>query len=138
MRRLFGLAVLAAGLTVPVQAQISHATAASSTAGSTTSGGSGGGGFSGGSGGGFSSGGSKLPSYPVAHFNVTSVSGSQQDYIPSTFVSYDDAVAAGRAILDAPPKSLDQVARESGSSHRQMAKLKLVQDANGKPVIETH
>lgn len=133
MKRLLGLAVLTAGLAVPAHAQAPRAMAAS-MAPSPMSSGSGGGG--GGFGGGSSSGGGKLTSYPVARFNVTSVSGSQQDYIPSTFVSYDEAVAAGRAILNAPPKSLDEVARETSTNRRETAKLALVQDANGNAVIQ--
>jgi hypothetical protein len=131
MKRLLGLAVLTVGLAVPAHAQAPRAMAVGMTPSPTTSGG-GGGGFGGGS----SCGGGKLTSYPVARFNVTSVSGSQQDYIPSTFVSYDEAVAAGRAILNAPPKSLDEVARETSTNRRETAKLALVQDANGNAIIQ--
>lgn len=128
-KRFLGLAILAAGLAVPAHAQVSRGFAAGNPTSSPSF--SGGGGF----GGGYSAGGIKLPSYPVACLGVTSVSGSQQDYVPSTFVAYDKALAEGRAILSAPPKSVAEAAREQGSSRTEKAKLALVQDDYGNAVI---
>jgi len=137
MKRLLGLAILAAGLAIPAHAQGFHggASAGSSSNGLPTNGG--GGGFGGGFGGGLSSAGNRLPAYPLANFNLAAVSGTQAEYVPSTFVSYDQAVAEGREILATPPKTLVQAAREQASTRTDKARFALVQDRNGNAVIVT-
>lgn len=135
MKRFFGLAILAAGLAIPAHAQTLHGYAAGGAASSATSS-SGGGGYGGGGfGGGLSGGGTKLASYPVAHFGVASVSGSQQDYVPSTFVAYDKALAEGRDILANPPKSVVEAAHEQVGTQTEKARLALVQDDHGNAIV---
>jgi hypothetical protein len=134
MRHLIGLAVLALGLVVPTHAQAMRS-AASGTANPTSSGsGSGGGG---GLGGGFSGGsiGGRLTYYPLARFSVTTVSGTQQDYVPSTFVSYDQAVATGQNELDMPPLTVAAAARQQANTHPEKAKIAVMQDDRGKVII---
>jgi len=131
MKKLVGMAIVAGCLALPAHAQVSRATP--SSAGMTPSAsnqGGGGGGYSGGF-----SGGTKLPSYPCTRFGVASVSGSLQDFTPSTFLAYDQALAEGRDILANPPKPVGEVAHLQPSAPLQRAKLALIQDANGHPVI---
>lgn len=63
------------------------------------------------------------------------VDGNAGDYVPSTFVSYDKALAEGRALLAARPISLGQFARENQPAATAKAKFELVQDHHGYPVI---
>lgn len=136
MKRFLGLAILAAGLAVPAHGQMSHSVSGGSAASSATSNSGGGGSYGGaGFGGGLSGGGTRLASYPVAHFGVASVSGSQQDYVPSTFVAYDKALAEGRDILANPPKSVVEAAQAQASTHTEKAKLALVQDDYGNAIV---
>jgi len=128
MKRLMGMAILAAGLALPAHAQAPRATASGMTPGPVSAGG-------GGFGGGYSSGGSKPTSCPTARFSVTSVSGSQQDYVPSTFVVYDNALAEGRDILANPPKSVAEAAHEQPSVPAEKARISFIQDVNGKATI---
>jgi hypothetical protein len=129
MKRLIGLAILAVAVAVPAHAQSTHPAAGGTTFTTNGSAGSlgGGGGFGG-------SGGSKLASVPPAHFNVTSASGSQS-YEPSTFLSYDQAVAAGKTVLDTPPPTVAEAARQQASAHTEKAKVALVQDDYGRAII---
>ena len=131
MKKLVGMAIVGACLALPAHAQVSRGTPSSAgmTTSSTTNN-SGGGGYSGGF-----SGGSKLTAYPCTRFGVASVSGSLQDFTPSTFLAYDQALAEGRAILANPPKPIGEVAHDQPSAPLQKAKLALIQDANGYPVI---
>jgi hypothetical protein len=131
MKHMIALAVLTVGLAIPSHAQTVHAAAGGSASLPATSGGGWG---SGGMGGG-SSAGNKLMSYPPTLFNVTSVSGSQQDYVPSMFVSYDRAIAAGQKALDTPPRTVAEAAREHANTRPEKAKLALVQNDHGKAVI---
>jgi hypothetical protein len=134
MNRLIGLTILVMGLAAPAHAQTAHAAPMASGSGSpinSTSGGSGAG--SGGFGG--SSIGSRPLSSPPAHFNATNVSGSRDSYVPSTFVSYDAALAAGKQLIDTPPLTVAEAARRQASAHPEKAKLALVQDDYGRPMI---
>jgi hypothetical protein len=132
MKRLIGLAVLAVGLVVPTHAQTVHAAAGGGAANSLASGGGGWGG-GGGLSGGFTAG-APLAHYPLTRFSMTSVSGSQQEFVPSVFVSYDKAVAEGQNLLDTPPLTVAEAARRQGNTHSEKAKIALVQDNNGKAV----
>jgi len=136
MKRLLGLGILAAGLAVPAHAQAFHGGASAGGTSNSLPINGGAGGFGGGFGGGLS-GGNRLSAYPLANFNVAAVSGIQAEYIPSTFVSYDQAVAEGREILTTPPKTLVQAAHDQANAHPNKAKFALVQDRNGNAVIVT-
>jgi hypothetical protein len=131
MKHLVAMAVLTLGLVVPTHAQAVHA-AAGGGATSPTANGTGWG--SGGLGGGFAPG-NRLASYPLTLFSVTSVSGSQQEYVPSIFVSYDRAIAEGQSELDTPPRTVAEAARQQARAHAEKAKVALVQNEDGKAVI---
>ncbi|HXX43199.1 MAG TPA: hypothetical protein VEJ38_00620 [Candidatus Acidoferrales bacterium] len=136
MNRFLGLMILTAGLALPVHAQTSRGTSGAGVAGMTASNSTNTGGGAGYSGGGFSSGGGSRPvKYPVTQFGVASVSGSLQDFTPSTFLAYDKALATGRDILANPPKTVVEAAHNQENSGAQKARLALIQDANGAPVI---
>jgi hypothetical protein len=74
----------------------------------------------------------------VSYYQNSSAHGSA-DFVPSTFVPYEQAVAQGHAALvSAPPqKAVAQAAAEYRSSKRAAAKLTLVQDANGRIIKES-
>ena len=74
-------------------------------------------------------------SRPPAQFNTATVSGSQTDYVPSVFVSYDRAIARGQDALDTPPPTVAEAARQLGNSHPEKARLALVQDIHGKAIV---
>lgn len=135
MKRFLSLTILAAGLAIPAHAQTPHGVSAGGGANPLTFSGGGGGGYGGGGVGGGSSSGSRLPSCPRAQFSVSAVSGTQQDYVPSTFVSYDKALAEGRDVLAAPPKTVAEVAHEQAIGRAEKAKLALVQDSRGNAII---
>jgi hypothetical protein len=127
MKRLMGLAVLALSVAVSAHAQATHTVTVAGQA-STMINASGGGGW--GFGGGSAR--SRPPSSPPAVFRVTSISGSHESYEPSTFVSYDQALRVGKNLIDTPPPSVAEAARQQASAHPQKAKLALVQDADGR------
>jgi hypothetical protein len=77
-----------------------------------------------------------LTGHPATVFNSVVVSGSVQDFIPTTYVSYDKGVADGQAALAAKPKSLGEVAQEYNHEAKPKAKLAFVQNAYGYAVIE--
>jgi len=133
MKRLIGFAVLAAGLAVPTHAQTVHAAAGGAASLPASNGG--GWGIGGGGLGGGSSVGNKPVNYPPTLFSVTSVSGSQQEYVPSVFVSYDRAVAAGQDALDTPSLTVAEAARRKANAPPDKAKVTLVQDDYGRAVI---
>ena len=78
-----------------------------------------------------------LPTVAPAVFKATAVSGSQGDFMPSTFVLFSDALLEGKDVLAATPKTLAEVAAEYRQTSRPKAKVVLTQDAYGYAVIET-
>jgi hypothetical protein len=131
MKRLIGLAILAMCTAVPAHSQASHG-GATAGSGGATNGGAGGWGGGGGIGGGVS--GAKLASVAPARFNMTSASGSQ-DYVPSTFLSFDKAVVAGETLVETPAPTVAEAAREQMNVHLEKAKIALVQDDSGRAII---
>jgi hypothetical protein len=130
MKRIIALAVLAVALAQPVHAQTGHVSAGggASSVSASSGGGWGGGGFGG-------STANKPLSYPLTHFNVASVSGSQQEYVPSIFVSYDKAIATGQTELDTPPMTVAEASRELSNVRQAKAKVAWVQDDYGRVII---
>jgi hypothetical protein len=127
MKKVLGAAVLVMLFSVPALAQ---ARTTGSTAPNTTSSG-GGGGVSLSGGGGY---GNKLPSYPRASFATTAASGGDSSFAPSTFLSFDQAVAEGKAVASTVQKTLGEVAAENNATAKAKAKYEFVQDANGRVV----
>ena len=127
MKRAIGVAAFILFFAIPAHAQRGAAAGGSSTA-LQFSGGGGGGGFGG------DSGARPLPSYPPAHFKISDVSGSQASFIPSAFLPFHRAVAVGQAMLDAQKKSA-VVAAAADDAAKPRAKVAVVQDANGNPII---
>ncbi|MGA8873078.1 MAG: hypothetical protein WA434_08650 [Candidatus Acidiferrales bacterium] len=139
MKRFLGLAVLIFGLSIPAHGQSARGAMVGGIAGGALSNGAGGGGGYGGSGGGI--GGSTsfhtLPSIPPARLPSTAVSGSDATFVPSTFLPYNQAIAAGEAILDAQHESVAEAAAKNSLVHRLPAKATIIENAIGNPVITT-
>lgn len=133
MKRFLGLAVLILGFSVPAHAQ------APRTMGMTGGSGPGGAMNTSGGGGAGSAIGSvsfqTLPSIPPSRLPSTAVSGSNATFEPSTFLPYDQAVAAGQAVLDARHRSVAQAAAENAQARKLKAKASIIESAAGTPVI---
>ena len=132
MKKLVAIAAFVLLFSLPAHAQGkaggavgSSGSASPYSSGSGSSGG--GGGFSGSQGG-------HLSSYPPAVLGTSAVSGGDPSFAPSTFLSFDQAVAEGKAINDESHKSLAQIAAENTTSTKAKAKFSFVQDAEGKVV----
>ena len=76
-----------------------------------------------------------LPSYAPHDYAVTNVSGSAEEYTPSTFLPFDEAVAEGTATY-APPKTVAEVAADMHAQKEAHEKAKVIveQDTRGKVV----
>lgn len=129
MKKLLGVAAIVLLFSIPAHAQGRGTSVGSAPSASANGGGSGGG--AGDVGGGTSA---RLPTYPRATFDVTAVSGGDPSFAPSSFLSFEQAVAEGKAINDADRKSLAQVAAENNAALKTKAKFSFVQDGNGKVV----
>jgi hypothetical protein len=77
-----------------------------------------------------------LPWTPPADQRAVEVSGSAATYVPSTFLTFDRAVAAGKANLKAQAKTVAQVAAESRKGAKNSAaKIQFAQDGRGRAVL---
>lgn len=129
MIKIAGAAVLVLGFAAVAQAGGggAHFTASSNTL--TQGGGAGiGGGAAGGSG--------TVLHVPPTRFATREVSGNSSDYIPSTFVSYNSAVAEGSAPVAARPKPLEMSAQKSGKPTVRSATIQIVQKQDGRLAIQ--
>jgi hypothetical protein len=72
-----------------------------------------------------------LPSIPETRFHLVVVSGSADEFIPSTYVSFQKAVEMGGALEPAKPKSLAEVALEYRNEKKAKAELARSQGAGG-------
>jgi hypothetical protein len=135
MKRFLGLTVLILGLSIPAHGQRAAAGMTGGAAGGAVSFG---GGY-GGSGGGLTGPTDfhTLPSIPPARLPSTAVSGSDATFVPSTFLPYNQAIAAGEAILDAEHESVVEAAAKNSLAHRLPAKATIIENAIGNPVITT-
>jgi hypothetical protein len=126
-----GLAVLVLAFAVSAQAQGSRSVRVAISPSTLHSSG-------GGSAGGASSGGfHHLTHYAPARFAVQVVTGDATDYIPSTFVPYQTALAEGQTVLASPPQPLGTFARQNSKPAPRKAKIELEQDHHGDAVIRT-
>lgn len=136
MKRLLGLAILTLGLALSAGAQ-SNGRAFSGGSSPTGTGGSGGGGSIGGGGLSGVSSFTTLPSRPPATFGSAAISGNDADFVPSTFLPFEKAVAAGQAMLDAEHASVADTARANSATPKTKARVALVENAVGDPVMAT-
>jgi hypothetical protein len=126
MKRLIGIAAFVLLYSIPAHGQtMKSSPVASSASTNVNSGGSGsyGGSLSGSTGG-------RLPTYPAAHLGMKAVSGGDPSYAPSTFLTFEQAVAEGKAV-NARPKSVAEVAAENNSAPKARAKFAFEQDEHG-------
>lgn len=129
MRYLVGFAVLVLSFAMPSYAQ-GHPAGGGGTGFPTYSGGAGVGGT------GIGGGAATLPHYSRARFQVTATSGTETDYIPSTFVTYNRALTKGNDSLASVPETVGQAAQVNRETPKVKAKFALVQDNHGNAVIE--
>ncbi len=128
--KVVGAMVLVLGFAVAAQAgggNTAHFSMSPSVYSEGGGGGAGGGGLGGGS--------RVLPHIPSTRFAVRSASGSASDYIPSTFVSYDSAIAEGQASLSAHPQPLGTYAKEDKPAGK-TATVEIVQEQDGEVAIQ--
>ena len=132
MKKLIGGVALGLLSSLPAHAQGKGGAFGSSP--SPISQGGGGAGSSGAGGGG----GSRLPGIPPTTFAVSAVSGGDPSFAPSTFLSFDQAVAEGKAINAASQKSLGQIAAENSTAPKAKSKFTFVQNTDGSVVAAAH
>lgn len=78
----------------------------------------------------------KLPWTPPATFKATEVSGTESTYVPSTFVAFDSAVAAGKVQLKELGKTVAEAAMDSREAARSnTTKVRFAQDDRGRVVL---
>lgn len=128
MKKGFGIAALILLSAVQAHGQSANKGAAVGSGATAPSASGGGGGAA------TASSGSRLPSYPRAQFAMSAVSGGDPTYAPSTFLTFDQAVAEGRAKVETEHKSLGQVAAENGAAVKAKAKFAFMQDGKGNVV----
>lgn len=126
MKRAIGVAAFILFFAIPAHAQAGSSGSARPT---QNGGGGGGGGFGGGGGTG------PLPVRPPAHFKMSAVTGSDASFIPSGYLPFDRAVAEGQAILDAEKRTPAEAAAATSIVPKPHAKVAVVQDANGDPIV---
>jgi len=114
MKQLLGLAVLVFFFTLPAHAQSGGSIAGGSLFGSSFH---------------------TLPSYPPARLISTGISGTDEDFVPSAFVAYEQAIAEGRAAITAEAKTVAKAASENKSAPKPRAKFAMVQDGEGNVMI---
>ncbi len=77
-----------------------------------------------------------LPWTPPASPKAIEVGGSDTTYVPSTFLTFDGAVAAGKTDLKVQAKTLVQAAEESRKAARNSAPtIQFAQDGRGRAVL---
>lgn len=135
MKRLIGLGIAALVLAFPASAQMTHASGGGMASPLTANGG-GGGGYGGGGGGGADTSVNKLPSYPRACLAMAAVSGSRAEYVPSTFVAYDKALADEQQVDDTPAPTVAEAARaqRAAAATSEKSKFRVVQNYYGYPI----
>jgi len=78
-----------------------------------------------------------LPEIPPTSFRSSAVSGTEATFVPSTFLPYKQAIAAGQAVLDAQHRTVAEAAAENIRARRLRAKAAIIENAAGDPVITT-
>ena len=72
---------------------------------------------------------------PPTRFAVTHVAGTDADFTPSSFRTFEQAVAEGKAALAAKSRTLAQIADENNKAQKAKARLAIMQDASGKVIL---
>jgi hypothetical protein len=75
-----------------------------------------------------------LPWTPPAHPNAVDVTGDAM-YLPSTFVSFDRAVAVGKEDLKEEAKTVAEAAADSRKRAHATASIRVAQDNKGRLVV---
>jgi hypothetical protein len=75
-------------------------------------------------------------SLPDSSTQMLIISGTNTDFEPSFFMTFDKALAKGVADLAVKPKTLAEVAQENRKERRPKAQTTFVQDAKGKVIKE--
>jgi hypothetical protein len=78
-----------------------------------------------------------LPHIAPTAFVVAGASGSEEDFEPSSFLSFDKAVALGQAEEAARKKTLAEAARDNAKEKTEKSKLAVIEDSQGKLMFET-
>src|ERR1700735_3728108 len=76
-----------------------------------------------------------LPHDCPTAFAVAGVSGSDADFVPSSFLSFDQAVVLGRAEEAAMKQTLAEAARKNAKAKTEQSKLAVIEDSQGKLVL---
>jgi hypothetical protein len=76
-----------------------------------------------------------LPTIPAANLPSSAVSGTDADFVPSTFLPYKQAIAMGQEVLDAQHKSVAEAAAENSQTRRLKAKAAIIENAVGNAVL---
>jgi hypothetical protein len=137
MNKILAVAILGVIFTVPAHAQRSMAgSLGPSGAGYIQGGTAGSGGPGGGGGGGGTVSFHTLPAVPPTQFDAIRVSGSNDDFVPSSWTDFEKGLAIGRAQLSVEQKTLGEIAEENREIEKPKAKLTIVQDGDGRAIIQ--
>jgi hypothetical protein len=137
MNKTLAVSILGVIFAVPAHAQRSMANASGPSGNGSISGGTAG---SGGPGGGGGSPGTvsfrTLPDVPRATFDAIRVSGSKDEFVPSSWTQFEAGLAEGRAQLAREQKTLGEIAAENREIEKPKAKLMIVEGADGRMTIQ--
>jgi hypothetical protein len=76
-----------------------------------------------------------LPWNPPASPQAIELSGTDETFLPSTFLTFESAVAAGKAVTKEKTKSVAEAAAESRKGVKTAAKIRIEQDDRGNLVL---
>lgn len=137
MKKILGIAILGVIFAVPAHAQRSmSAVAGPNGPGYIEGGTAGSGGLGGGGGTGGKSSFHTLPQNGPRQFDAIGVSGTEGEFVPSSWTQFEKGVAEGRALLATQRKTLGEIAVENQLVERPKAKLTIIQDADGRAIIQ--
>jgi hypothetical protein len=130
MKKSIGIAAFVLIFSIPAHGQGVRGGVGMSTQGALTNSGGGGGGFGGGL---SASSGGRLSSTPPAHLAMKEVTGGDPSYVPSTFLTFEQAVAEGNA-ESVREKTVAEAAAENNAARKARARLAFEQDNGGRVV----
>jgi hypothetical protein len=136
MKKILGIAILGVIFAVPAHAQHSMAAVAGPNGPGYIEGGTAGSGGTGGGGAGGKSSFHTLPQTAPKQFDTIGVSGTESEFVPSSWTQFEQGLAEGRALLATQRKTLGEIADENRLVEKPKAKLTIIQDANGRAIIQ--